>query len=467
MRYKTTILILFISIGIHAFDTLKVSGIGPGMVYYKITDKEKPLIIDLIEIDLTVKSNKIEMVIANDVLNKGGEKTSEMSARKMNEGLFVTAAINADFFGWQPPQAQNSMIIKSDYLKGVKLNRGMFAFTEDNSPHIGYFPFYGFLNLSDTLYLDGLNSQDTSFNAMLYSYWWSIPIKIRDGFTYLLLEKTDEEKVRANTFNEFNFTKRLEAKGDISLVENQFMLVVKDNYFLNYADYFSQPDRLNIFLGTKIRIENLNTMTGGLPILVSEGRKYETYIGREGLSSDKFAGLNPRTAIGYNKEKTKFYFITVDGRNPEHSIGISLTDLADFLLGIGCYDALNLDGGGSTTMTLRDSVVNKPSDISGERKVFNALLAVSYEQKNELIEKFDILENNILVKSEKEYELKINAVDKWGFRINLNLTDIDIKSPAIKFRVENNRIIIEGGRPGFIIFNAGIHYDKIWVEFLQ
>ena len=69
----------------------------------------------------------------------------------------------------------------------------------------------------------------------------------------------------------------------------------------------------------------------------------------------------------------KFLMLTADGRS-EASAGIDLYDLADFLLELGAVDALNLDGGGSTTMVLDDKVVNHPSDKGGERKIGDALI---------------------------------------------------------------------------------------------
>ena len=65
--------------------------------------------------------------------------------------------------------------------------------------------------------------------------------------------------------------------------------------------------------------------------------------------------------------------ITVDGRQAE-SAGINLQRLAEILLELGATDAMNLDGGGSTTMFLDGKVVNKPSDKEGERKVSDAIL---------------------------------------------------------------------------------------------
>ena len=72
--------------------------------------------------------------------------------------------------------------------------------------------------------------------------------------------------------------------------------------------------------------------------------------------------------------------VTVDGRS-EESGGIGLEDLAKILLELGATDAMNLDGGGSSTMFLDGKVVNNPSDKEGERRVGDAI-PVSLRKKN-------------------------------------------------------------------------------------
>ena len=69
--------------------------------------------------------------------------------------------------------------------------------------------------------------------------------------------------------------------------------------------------------------------------------------------------------------------VTVDGGHPGVSIGMTLYGLANYMKGLGCVDALNLDGGGSTTMWVKgEGVVNDPTDSSGERHVTNAVLVL-------------------------------------------------------------------------------------------
>jgi len=83
---------------------------------------------------------------------------------------------------------------------------------------------------------------------------------------------------------------------------------------------------------------------------------------------------HPRTCLGINEES--FLFVTIDGRS-ETAAGMNLFEVQNFLLDLGCQDAINLDGGGSTSMWIKDKgLVNMPSDKTGERSVANALIVL-------------------------------------------------------------------------------------------
>jgi len=111
---------------------------------------------------------------------------------------------------------------------------------------------------------------------------------------------------------------------------------------------------------------------GGGPQLIRNGRVEITNAAEEILPSFVSDG-HPRTAIAKLKSG-QILLVTVDGRQPGESIGMSLTMLADLLLEFGAVEAINLDGGGSTTMVIRNKLVNKPSDATGERPVSDAIL---------------------------------------------------------------------------------------------
>jgi exopolysaccharide biosynthesis protein len=122
---------------------------------------------------------------------------------------------------------------------------------------------------------------------------------------------------------------------------------------------------------------NSEDITNGVPQLIKNGKIDITW--EQEKSSKSFVETrHPRTAVAKLKDG-KFLMITVDGRS-ESSGGIGLHDLAALLLEFGAVEAMNLDGGGSTTMFLDGKVVNHPSDKEGERKVSDAIL-VSLRKK--------------------------------------------------------------------------------------
>ena len=81
---------------------------------------------------------------------------------------------------------------------------------------------------------------------------------------------------------------------------------------------------------------------------------------------------NPRTIAGVDAQG-RTVLVTVDGRSTD-DLGLSIPETADVARSLGLVDAINLDGGGSTTMAVNGSVISHPSDATGERPVGDALL---------------------------------------------------------------------------------------------
>ena len=111
-----------------------------------------------------------------------------------------------------------------------------------------------------------------------------------------------------------------------------------------------------------------NTLSFG-PAIVENG---ETVDGIESVEVDtnfgnhSIQGDQPRTAVGVIDDN-HLVFVVVDGRSPGYSKGVTLTGLADIMLGLGATTAYNLDGGGSSTMYFNGSLVNNPLGTGTER----------------------------------------------------------------------------------------------------
>jgi exopolysaccharide biosynthesis protein len=116
---------------------------------------------------------------------------------------------------------------------------------------------------------------------------------------------------------------------------------------------------------------------GGWPRILRDGENVASDASTvEGTLSGNAEARHPRTAVGFSRDSSTLLLFTVDGRS-ENSGGMTLVELADMMRQLGAWQAMNFDGGGSTTMVIDGKVVNHPSDQAGERAVGNALLVVS------------------------------------------------------------------------------------------
>jgi Phosphodiester glycosidase len=102
---------------------------------------------------------------------------------------------------------------------------------------------------------------------------------------------------------------------------------------------------------------------------------------REGFDPDPsffrsfVASRQPRTLAGVRADGS-LLLVTVDGTAPGWSAGMTLPEAARLMRSLGARDAMNLDGGGSSTMAVRGQVVNRPSDPAGARRVSDGLFAM-------------------------------------------------------------------------------------------
>ncbi|MEU2674568.1 phosphodiester glycosidase family protein [Streptomyces sp. NPDC007164] len=131
--------------------------------------------------------------------------------------------------------------------------------------------------------------------------------------------------------------------------------------------------------GRKVSPTPATSIFNGGPELVRDGRLHVTPatdgMVQSGNASFYYGWVhkrNPRTLAGVDNVG-RTVFVTVDGRSTD-ALGLSIPESAAVAKALGLRDAVNLDGGGSTTMVVDGEVINNPSDAAGERPVGDALL---------------------------------------------------------------------------------------------
>ena len=142
---------------------------------------------------------------------------------------------------------------------------------------------------------------------------------------------------------------------------------------------FADGDTIRVLVGvgpTQSR-HPLELVIGGWPRILRDGVDVSTRAAAdEGTISRNAEAKHPRSAVGFSRDSSVLFMVTVDGRSAK-SVGVTLEELAALMKELGAAHAMNFDGGGSTTMVVRGKVVNSTSDATGEREVGSALLVLA------------------------------------------------------------------------------------------
>lgn len=169
-----------------------------------------------------------------------------------------------------------------------------------------------------------------------------------------------------------------QSTGSISIPQGKFVMTINsksDAWLVSEASALQPGDTVELEITSPdARWNNVDCALGAMNVLLADG------VVQTGLNT----ATNPQTAVGVKADGTVLFY-TIDGRQSGHSVGATLTMVANRLAELGCVNAVALDGGGSTTLgaTMPDSngftVSNNPSDGS-QRAVSNALFLVSNTQ---------------------------------------------------------------------------------------
>src|SRR6266404_329588 len=347
--------------------------IAPGIEHIQITrgyksEKEAtgPWFINLLRIDLT--KARLRMVHAMDEA-LGLETVSSMAARygalaAVNSGYFrTTGTYRGDSVGIE---VLNGRLLSES--NNVRAAAGLIERSEKQELIFGHLKFAGQVIAGSRAKreINGLNRPRGDNELVIFTPEFHRTTLTDPGGLELIVRRERIVQLRD-----------LKGSGTIPA----------DGYVISVAGTARQWALEKLRAGTRVKLDldwspaetettdiwkQAANIIGGGPQLIKNGRLEITNAAEKILPSFVSDG-HPRTAIAKLKSG-QILLVTVDGRQPGESIGMSLTMLADLLIEFGAVEAINLDGGGSNTMVIRNKLVNKPSDATGERPVSDAIL---------------------------------------------------------------------------------------------
>ncbi len=266
------------------------------------------------------------------------------------------AAINADFF--QSAGSGRGTAIGLEMTDGVirtspaayeKMN-AMYQLTDSTQLHFNMFSFSFSVTAPDETNapISVINKYDSMTGIVLYTPDWG---ETTPGSSGNVMEMVVEDGV---------VTAKNRNVGAVSIPKEGYVLAcdLSMNTFLD--DHFQVGDAVILNIATTPNHEAIQTAVGGGGMLLVEGQIPDSY-------SHTISGTHPRSAVGVDKTGTILTLVAVDGRR-SGAAGMTMKQLGALMAELGCYNAMNLDGGGSTLMAVKKDgthqVVNQPSDGS-------------------------------------------------------------------------------------------------------
>ena len=317
--------------------------------------KNGPLNMNLLNID--PEKTDIKPALAQSKKDGSFGLETVSSITKRNQAM---AGINGTYFS-QTGNPLGLLLIGNDVISSALYNRSVFFITRNGEFSIKN------TKLSASMLIDTENINN-NFDA--------VNMPRNNNQLVLYTPKYGKTTKTATDTNSLEFS--IGGDGTVLSQGNNNMAIPADGYVISGHGKYKNWLLQNLKEGKRVIVyQNLNEIQEGLlhaisggPNLIENGEINIT-AAEEKFRADIAQGRAPRTAIGITGDK-KIIFIAIDGRQ-ESSIGVTLEELASVMQGYGAWEAMNLDGGGSTEMVVNGQVVNSPSD-GHERPVSNAVI---------------------------------------------------------------------------------------------
>ncbi len=209
----------------------------------------------------------------------------------------------------------------------------------------------------------------------------------------------------------------------VNTPEDGYLIVMSADYRNNAAFQFQVGNTVSLQINSTIDFDQIDTAFGGGGLLLSNGQ--------EAPATDIVAaGRQPRTAFGISQDGKKALLMVVDGRGD--SIGATHAEMAALMREYGAYDALHLDGGGSSTMavkTLEDAkpeVKNHVSD-GAQRKVISSV-GIFQNAAPTTIAEIAIQVVDAHTQPGKTTEFQVYGLDEYKNRINIAPENVQLEA---------------------------------------
>ncbi len=341
--------------------------IAPGVTYRMQVDLATPRIVHALRYSIgaphiTLKSELGSGAVFQETPTRGRETMTEMVAR-----TGAIAAINGDFFPFTGDPL-GVMVRDGQLISTPGIQRAVFGWGP-NAAAMGLVEFKGSVQLAgQTLPIKGINEECPLNEVILHTDVAAFAFSKTPNTAYVFrMESTDWSP---NGSFAGTFVNAYTDIGKMPIQPGNAVLTAtgdKANFFQNLIP----GEKATITFETKgFDWTKINQTMGGGPFLLRSGQ-VAVDAAKQGFNDAFAKKRHPRTAMGRTSDGD-IWIVVIDGRQ-KISDGATLEETARVMQKLGCVDAVNLDGGGSSAINLLGLTLNRPSD-GAERPVANGVV---------------------------------------------------------------------------------------------
>lgn len=462
MKKKIWILIFTLIISIYPFGSIRA---GADIIFE--SSSTQPLTSGVIlenivrfTVDGWINIRVLRVDLSNpyikvDTLSNADSIRNLESTKSLAQSRNAVAAINGGFFDWsEQPGIINPIgpMVESGDIKTAssgfnKYTQALATFSINNLNQV----FYSYWQTDITL----VSSSGKSIPAARYNKtyngssdytildrkWSQYSVGVSDNYNDIMEVVVDNAEI----------SEIREGKPAVEIPLNGYVVITRGEGKQLIKNNFRVGDTLEMDISTSTDWKNLEMAVTGGCVLVDKGKIPETF-------SHNISGRHPRTGIATSKDGRQIIMVTVDGRQ-QSSIGMTLEEFAQLMIELGAFNAINMDGGGSTTMVARElgtdnlKEVNKPSD-GVARRVANAVGIISIAPPSTLNGFIiDTDDTNIFVNTSRQFTVR--GYDRYFNPIYVDPGKIQWSVVGLKGRFAGNTFYPESVGEGRIIARVG------------
>lgn len=394
-----------------------------GVTYEKNSRMTTDGIQDIYVLTIDLTESTLELKEVESKTEYGLKET----VQKMLTDNGAIAGVNSDFFGmagtysagFGPVVRDGELISAGTSINQDKNQYGTYVKDKNGNSIFTYFKTtVKFSNSAKTIDLASINKVTSMVFPILFN---------REAATSTAdLDKRFDNLVKFVVQN--NTITYVSQKGEtVEVPENGYLIVMSGDYYTNAASVFKVGDPVTLQVSSTIDFDQIDTAFGGGGLLLLDGQ--------EAPATDIVAaGRQPRTAFGVSQDGTKAIMMVVDGRGD--SIGATHSEMAALMKEYGAYEALHLDGGGSSTMVVQTvddaapQLQNTPSD-GAQRKVIASVGVFQTAPKGE-IKEIGITTVNQHTQPGKTAEFTVYGLDEYKNRIYIAPEDVTFEVVGVE-----------------------------------